>query len=492
MIIEESKKLIEAMSMNEKRYFKIFINKNIFGSQNKYLLLFNIINSNDTISEDVLKKTVKEQDYSDKNISYDINYLNKIILRSLNEFHHDKTISLKLQNHIKSVEILFYKGLYDECLKIIRKAKKLSQKNENEILMLELLNWEKKCMGYSKGFYGAMSVNEKIDSYFNYIKENREISDLYYHSYFLKNNVGKIPYEKIIQDFESIIENPIFKRDGFELHSVQSRIFYFLTIANYYNVLQQKENETINLGNTIEVFGLNPFYKEENPLDYISVYTRIIDIYKKSDDITFHNKIDALRSFENILDFQKNVAKERIFFHTHHSELEFLIFNNNFEEATKIMQLVIKTLKENKYNIEPYYFIGLYYQFACIQLINNNLSQSLKYVNLILNEFKLDERPKSFIKTEILNMIIHYELKNYKLVLHNYNAFNKKYKKVFKLNYIEKNIIQLIVQISENPYSKNETIEFKNTYKKILKREIVEDNISNKIYMKYLLSKNNA
>jgi hypothetical protein len=89
-------------------------------------------------------------------------------------------------------------------------------------------------------------------------------------------------------------------------------------------------------------------------------------------------------------------------------------------------------------------------------------------------------------------MIIHYELKNYKLVLHNYNAFNKKYKKVFKLNYIEKNIIQLIVQISENPYSKNETIEFKNTYKKILKKEITEDNISNKIYMKYLISKNNS
>lgn len=492
MIIEDTKKIIDSMSMNEKRYFKIFINKNIFGSQNKYLLLFNLLHGDDTITEDDLKKTVKEQDYSDKNISYDINYLNKIILRSLNEFHHDKTISLKLQNHIKSVEILFYKGLYDECLKIIRKAKKLSLKNENEILMLELLNWEKKCMGYSKGFYGAMSVNEKIDSYFNYIKENREITDLYYHSYFLKNNVGKIPYEKIIQDFESIIENPIFKRDGVELHSVQSRIFYFLTIANYYNVVKQKENETINLENTIEVFDLNPFYKEENPLDYISVYTRIIDIYKKSDDTTFHNKIDALRSFENILDFQKNVAKERIFFHTHHSELEFLIYNDNLEEATKIMQLVIKTLKENKYNIEPYYFIGLYYQFACIQLINNNLSQSLKYVNLILNEFKLDERPKSFIKTEILNMIIHYELKNYKLVLHNYNAFNKKYKKVFKLNYIEKNLIQLIIQISENPYSKNETIEFKNTYKKILKREIMEDNISNKIYMKYLLSKNNA
>ena len=489
MVIEECKRIIESMSMNEKRYFKLFINKNIFGSQNKYLILFDIINSNDTINENTLKKHIKEQDYSDKNISYDINYLNKIILRSLNEFHYDKTISLKLQNHIKSVEILFYKGLYDECLKIIRKAKKLSLKNENEILILELLNWEKKCMGYSKGFYGAMSVNEKIDSYFKHIQENREITDLYYHSYFLKNNVGKMSYEKIIEDFETIINNRIFKKNGNDLHSVQSRIFYFLTIANYYNVINKKTEETFNLEKTIEVFDQNPFYKEENPLDYISVYTRIIDIYKKSDDATFHNKINALRSFENILDFQKNVAKERIFFHTHHSELEFLIFNNNFEEATKIKLLVIKSLKENKYNIEPYYFIGLYYQFACIQLINENLSQSLKYVNLILNEFKLEDRPKSFIKTEILNLIIHFELKNYKLVLHNYNAFNKRYKKVFKLNYIEKKIIQLIVQISQSPYSKNSSIEFRNILKKIEKKEGIEENISNKIYLKYIHQK---
>lgn len=489
MIIEESKKLIESMSMNEKRYFKIFINKNIFGSQNKYLLLFDILNTNTSINEDTLKKHVKEQNYSDKNISYDINYLNRIILRSLNEFHHEKTISLKLQNHIKSVEILFYKGLYDECLKIIKKAKKLSLKNENEILILELLNWEKKCMGYSKGFYGAMSVNEKIDNYFNYIKENREITDLYYHSYFLKNNIGKLQYDSIVEELKKIISHPIFKKDGLHLHAVQSKIFYFLTIANYFNVLDNKEKELLNLEKTIEIFDSNPYYKEENPLDYISVYTRIIDIYKKSDDTTFHNKIEALRGFENILDFQKNVAQERIFFHTHQAELEFLIFNNNFEEATKVMLLVTKTLKANRFNIEPYYFIGMYYQFACILLINKNLSQSLKFINLILNEYKLEDRPTSFIKTEILNLIIHFELKNYKLVLHNYNAFNKKYKRVFKLNFTEKKITQLIAQISENPFSLNEANEFKKIHTKILKKKKIVNSVSDKIYTKFIESK---
>lgn len=491
MIIEETKKLVESMSMNEKRYFKLFINRSIFGDENKYLLIFDIFNNNANVNEETLKKYIKDKGFSDKNISYDMNYLNRVILRSLNEFHFEKTISLKLQNHIKSVEILFYKGLYEECLKIIRKAKKLSKKNENEILMLELLNWEKKCMGYSKGFYGAMSVNEKIDNYFNHIKENREITDLYYHSYYLKNNVGKIQIEKINEEFENIINNPLLQREGNLLHAIQSKIFYYLIFSNYYHVFNKKQKELINLENVIEIFDSNPFYKEENPLDYISVYIRIIDIYKKSDNNTFYSKIEALRKFENILDFQKNTANERIFFHTYQSEIEYLIYNNNFSEGTKMMQFVTKKLKENKFNIEPYYFIGMYFQFACIMLIEKNLSQSLKYINFIKNEYKLEDRPKTFIKTEILNLIIHYELKNYKLVIHNTQAFYKKYKNVFKLNFLEKNIIQLISSISENPYSKNENVEFKLLYNKIVKKENIKNNISNKIYIKYLTSKIN-
>lgn len=491
MIIDETKKLIESLSMNEKRYFKLFINRSIFGDENKYLLIFDVFNNNTNINEDTLKNYIKSKGFSDKNVSYDINYLNKVILRSLNEFHFEKTISLKLQNHIKSVEILFYKGLYEECLKIIQKAKKLSKKNENEILMLELLNWEKKCMGYSKGFYGAMSVNEKIDNYFNHIKENREITDLYYHSYYLKNNVGKIQMDKINEEFEKIINNPLIKKEAHQLHAVQSKIFYFLIFSNYYHVTNKTQKELSTLEQVIQVFDSNSFYKEENPLDYISVYIRIIDIYKKSDNTTFYSKIEALRKFENILDFQKSTAKERIFFHTYQSELEYLIYNNNFNEGAKMMQFISKELKENKYNIEPYYFIGMYFQFACIMLIEKNLSQSLKYINLIRNEFKLEDRPKTFIKTEILNLIIHYELKNYKLVLHNALAFNKRYKRVFKLNFVEKNIIQLINSISENPYSKNENVEFKLLYNKILKKDNIENNISNKIYIKYLTSKIN-
>lgn len=491
MIIDETRKIIESMSMNEKRYFKIFVNRNIFGNQNKYLMIFDIFNNTANISEKLIRDTILSNDFSDKNISYDMNYLNKLILRSLNEFHFEKTISLKLQNQIKSVEILFYKGLYEECLKIIQKAKKLSSKNENEILMLELLNWEKKCMGYSKGFQGAMSINKKIDDYFIYIKENREIVDLYYHSYYLKNSAGKIAYDIILENFNEIIQNKLLYRDLNTFNSIQSKIFISLIFANYFHIKNEIKNELQYLEKAISIYDTNPYYKEENPLDYISIYTRVIDIYKKGDNSTFYEKIESLRKFDTILDFQKNVAIERIFFHTYQAELEHLIYNDNYTESTMMMENIRKQISNNKFNIEPYYFIGMYYQFACICLINRNLSQSLKHVNYILNEFKLDDRPKTFIKTEILNILIHFELKNHKLVHHNLTNFKKKYSKTFKINTLEKKIIKIIEEITNNIHTKKENIEFFKLAKKIQKMDI-EKTSSNLIYLKYIQFKSNT
>ena len=485
MIIKETKKIIDSLSMNEKRYFKLFVNKNIFGNQNKYLMLFDIFNSNNEIDEQLLKKSINEHHFSDKNISYDLNYLNKLILRALNEFHFEKTVSLKLQNLIKSVEILFYKGLYEECLRIIQKAKKLNSKNENEILMLELLNWEKKCIGYFKGFHSAMSINQKIDEYFAQMKENKEITDLYYKSYFLKNSAGKIAVEKIIEDFQIIVNHHLLEKNKTSIHSIQAKIFIQLIYANYYHITQNTISELEYLERAIAIYDANSFHKQENPLDYISVYTRIIDIYKKRDDETFYNKIEALRQFDQILDFQKHVANERIFFHTYQAELEHLIYNHKFDEGHQMMQHILKQIHINKFNLEPYYLIGMYYQFACICLINKSVSQSLKHINYILNEFDFSDRPNTFIKAEILNVLIHFELKNYKLVLHSLANFKKKYAKTFKINTLEKKILKLIERFCNDPYLKKSVIEFNSLYKKINKMDI-DSTSSNIIYLKYI------
>ena len=294
---------------------------------------------------------------------------------------------------------------------------------------------------YSSGFFAAQLINDQIDIYFKAIKNYREITDIYYQSYFLKNSVGKNSLQKTTDDFEKLLQNKLIINSSKELTSIQSIIYTNLIYSNYYHVLKNKKQEVFYLEKAIDVFNTNDDYKKENPLDYISIFNRIIDIYKNNNDEIFHSKIEELRSFENILDFQKEVTRERIFIHTYQAELDFLIHNDQNDLAHNTMIELIDKLKKNKFNIEPYYLIGIYYQIGCIYLLKNNLSKRLKFVNQILNEFKIKDRPNSFIKTEILNIILHFNFKNYKLALYNIENYNKKYKRVFKLNFIEKNLI---------------------------------------------------
>ncbi|WP_430399111.1 hypothetical protein [Flavobacterium sp.] len=481
--------LILSMTMNEKRHFKIFFQKINFGSQNKYLIIFDLINKYGKIDEKLIKDHLNDYEYSIKNISYDINYLNKLILRALNDFHSEKTISLKVKENLKSIEILFYKGLYDECLKLINKAKKICAKNENLSLTLELLSWEKKCSGYSFGLQAAKEVNEKVDVYIDKLVENRLITDLYYKSYLIKNSIGKTSNKKINTQIIEIIDNETIKNFNIENNSIQTQIFYKLIFANYYHVIEDSKKELLFLEQASEISNNNDYYKKENPLDYISIFIRIIDIYKKSNNNTFYDKVNELRNFENILDFQKEVSIERIFIHTNQAELDFLIFNNDIENAKIKMNDLIKKLNHNKFNIEPYHYIAIYYQFSAINLLQTEYSQSLKFINKALNEFKLNERPNTYIKSEILNIVIHFKLKNHKLVLYCFENFNKKYKKIYKLSFIEKNLLNTILKISQNPLSTNTKNEFGKLLKKIENKNNKNELVSDKV-LHYFIMKN--
>ena len=123
-------KLISSMNMNEKRYFKIYCKRHKIGSQNKYEFMFTLLNKNSNLSDQAIKELLLTKKYKSQNLSSDFNYLNKLILRSLNEFNLNKTTDLKVKSNLVSIEIMFLKGLYDECLKLIDKTKRILKLNE--------------------------------------------------------------------------------------------------------------------------------------------------------------------------------------------------------------------------------------------------------------------------------------------------------------------------------------------------------------------------
>lgn len=477
--------VVKSMTMNEKRYFKIFCKQHILGSQNKYVLLFNIIDGLKEFDEKFIKEVLFKNDYSNKFISSDMNYLTKILMKSLNEFHSEKTCDLKIKQNLISIEILFYKGLYEECLNLINKTKRIKLVNESQYLMLEILNSEKKCKGYSKGLLEAMAVNDKIGGYFDVLKEAKLVADVYYKSYSYKNSIGKLPRKQVVQDFDELLKNDVLQNISNQA-TIHTKIFNFLIYSNYYSVKKDKKNELLYLRKVAALFDDNEVYKFENPLDYISVYVRIIDINKREESAIFYKDLDCLRSFDKIINLQSNVAQERIFLHTYQAELEYLLFTNELDKALLIMKKIQEALVLNKYSIEPYYMISLNYFFASIYCSLGDISSGLKYINTILNDPKAKERLSIFIKAEFMNIIIHYELKNHKLVLNKAIDLDKKYKTNFKFSYLEKAILKTIIKISENPHIVSEKVEFGKLKSRISNKIKVDNSLLHTNYMKYI------
>lgn len=478
------------MTMNEKRYFKVFCNRHIIGGQNKYVLLFNIFQKIKSFDDNSIVESLKEHKYSLKFISSDMNYLKKMLLKSLNEFHSEKTFDIKIKQQLISIEILFYKGLYQECLELINKAKKIKLFNESNYLMLELLNWEKKCTGYSLGLIKAIEVNSSIESCFNQIKIDKEITDIYYNSYLLKNNLDKINKEKIINEFENLINNNLLLKNN-HFTSVRLNVFYQLIYSNYYHVKRDYISELNYLNKALSFFNLNEEYKFENPLDFISISIRVIDIKKTGESEDFYLELQKLRDFDKILDLQKEVIQERIFLFTNQAELEHLLYVNLFDDAIVVLDNILLAINTSKYNIEPYYYIKIYYLIASINCVKGDFSNGLKYINKVINIFKFSDRPNVFVRAEFLNIIIHYELKNYDLVIRAIGSIKLKYKTKYEFNYFEIKILEAIYKISENPHIIKEKTEFKNLHNLIKSKfpQEEEGDLLKNNYFRYIMSK---
>jgi hypothetical protein len=426
--------LIKSLTMSEKRYFKIYSERHTIGEQNKYVALFDKLDKVDEENDVEIKQSLKEKLINTDFISADKNYLYQLILKSLNGFHDSKTYNLQIKETLISIEILFHKGLYQECLKLISKAEAMAEECENFQLMIDILIWKKKCSGYSFGLKKAAEVNLSIDKYILLINNLKTITDLYYESYSLQINNEKRAEKEIIKKIENILKKPELKSENNAL-SFSAKVFYHLTYSNYYNLIDFKEKELEHLQKLINIVNESKTYAIENPLDYVSIYNRLLGIKKHFLSPSFFSDIKTLKEFCNNILIRKEIIVQRVFVHTNTNEIEYYLINNKFHEALNKIKEIEKEILKYNIDVEPYHLIYFYYLHAITLVFTGEYHKSLKYINNVINNFKNESRPQVFLRVQVLNVIVHYELKNNQLAL-------SLSKQVLKKNVIQKILIE--------------------------------------------------
>ena len=451
--------LIHNLTMSEKRYFKIFSERHTIGIQNKYVILFDILDHAKEENDDKIKLALKKQDVNPQFLSADRNYLYHLILKSLNDFHDSKTLNLEIKELLLSIEILFQKGMYVECLKLISRSETQALECENYALMIDILTWKKKCAGYSIGLKAANEINQQIEVFLKLLNDLKKITNLYYKSYFIQLNAEGVFNSSHRAQMDKILEHAIIRKEE-QIETFTGRVFYSIIKANHALVNGDKKKESLTIEKLIRMIEESKTYGLENPLDFVSIYSRLIAIQKNGDKKYFFESIQKLKAFGELKHIRKELVQQRIFMHCNTHELEYYLMNREIKTAILRMQQMETEIEKSNFKLENYHLIYFNYLKSAIYVSSQQPNKALKVINTTLNNFLLEDRAQVMIRMMILNMVCHYELKNFELIPSIYKKLLLMNKKTPILLKSELKLVEELHHLSQiiNP-TKKESIE---------------------------------
>ena len=155
-------KLIKSMTGSEKRYFKLFIKRDV---DSKYVQLFDAIEVQEEFNEDELIQIVYDgEKVQTRKYSELKAYLYDLIIRSLQQYDEKNAVDYQLKNSLMSVRSLYRRSLFTDCHYLLKRARKTAFKYERYSSLLEVLDWQKR-IAY------AMADIDFIDQHLNELKE---------------------------------------------------------------------------------------------------------------------------------------------------------------------------------------------------------------------------------------------------------------------------------------------------------------------------------
>ncbi len=410
--------LIKSLTKAEKRYFKLRATKQIAGEDTKYLKLFDLIDKQKDYDES--KILDKDKSIKSTQLSNLKAHLYKQILQSLRNLNTDEDIDLIIHELIGFSTILYNKCLYDQCIKMLEKAKSTAEKYDKNALLLEIIEFEKKLVTkyirsniedkVSQLIKASGHINEKI----NHINTFSNLTIKLY-SFYLK--IGFLRNHKDFELVNSFLYStlPVFQEEQL---SFDEKTYLYNSFVGYYFFIQDFDRGYEYAKKWVNLF-------EENPTliaPKIEMYIRSVNnllvsqskLFKYEEFKSTVQKLDEIRNLKD-LKLTENV-RLLLFKYSSTHKINRYFMTGEFSEGTEIIPEIAKSLEEFENLLDTHYIIIFYYKFACMYFGNSDYQNVVFWLNKIINMKDVDLRSDIHSFARILNLISHYELGNLDLV----------------------------------------------------------------------------
>lgn len=458
--------LIKSLTKSEKRYFKLM--SSLQTGEKNYMKLFECVDAQEEYNEAVVKQQLKGENFI-KHLPSEKNHLYKLILKSLRGFHADNSAASIIQENLRNIELLFNKALYSECYKNILRVKEIAYSYEKYYFLLDLIDWEKKLV--EEAFLDAkfkVSMDnlieeesvctEKLKNIAEYQKLYSKVNFVIRKGGYTRNKAGK-------KEIEEIITHPLIVAKNTALSLKATTAYYSIkglcAVTN-----QDYEASFNNFNNVLEIMDANPPIMKELPKRYIRALNNVMYTYmSKQDWVKTLSLIDKMKKLASKPGFESIDLQLKLFTFPYNAELNAYISKGDYAYAVKnVVPKIIEQLAyfEGKINKEEEMLF--YYNISRAYFFTEDLRNSLRYMNLVLNENKPGLRDDVYTFARLVNLIIHYELNNFDLLEYNIKStkrFLTLNKRDFKFETVFINEMRKLTKIRVNDKIKEQFITFK-------------------------------
>ncbi|MGQ0826931.1 MAG: hypothetical protein ACT4ON_00910 [Bacteroidota bacterium] len=405
--------LIKSLSQNEKRHFKIYASRHTIGRKNIYLKLFDIISKQKIYNEHAIKKYFYGQTFI-KQLTFTKNYLYNQILESLTAYHTNLSVEAKLKNILLQVEILNKRSLYEQCHKLLVKAKSLAKAYEKHLHILEILKWERRLVHtvpnaqntqYMDGYYNESEYSV------NTIKDIIKYDKTHYRIFSFHVKEGGFRSKSKMIEFKKMLDKELIKMES-KPSSFDAKRFLYNTHYFYFKSIKHDPvNAYVYSKKLVVLFEAFPNQIEEQTENYIAALNNLIIGNEDFRDHEEHSKnIKKMRKLSQTIFKNSENSKKLIFEKSYNLELAMCEATGQFEKGCTLIKEIEAGLTQYRSKISPLYEFLLHSQISVMYFGAGNYHKALEWINKTQQKIVPQLREDLVCNARILNLLIHFEL----------------------------------------------------------------------------------
>ena len=403
--------LIRSLTKSEKRQFKLFSGRLDGNSNANFMALFNLLDKMKVYDEAaIIKKTpIKRMQLSNTKAN-----LYRQILVSLRLTPQQQTTQIIIREQLDFATILYNKGLYQQSLKVLEKAKNMALESQENNIAFEIVEFEK----IIETQYITRSLSSRADNLAILTKElgiknvlASKLSNLslQLYSFLLKNG-----YAKNEDDYERTKTYFFYHIPPFDLSQLgfKEKLYLYMAQMWYSFIIQDFKGSFKNAYKWTDLFVSNPKMIQTYPVFFLKGNNYLLDSLFY---LRYASKFkQVLHTFKNALaqdNFKHNGNTKLLrFLYLRYNELNLHFLNGTYSAGIEIITEIEAHLNYYELKIDAHHIMLFYYKFACMHFGADDHENCIKYLDKIVENKELGMRQDLMCYARILSLISHYEL----------------------------------------------------------------------------------